>query len=60
MNIVKKDLINKIVIKHQTYFINHLYFTFFKVKKLDQQSKTFKRKTCIFNIFDNQKENKYT
>lgn len=35
--IVRKDLLNQILIKYRINLVNYLYFTFFKIRKLDWQ-----------------------
>lgn len=44
MMAIKRDLIDKIIRKHRTDLVNHLYFIFLEIWKLDQQSKIPKRK----------------
>lgn len=54
MTVVKNDLLHKIVIKHKMNKVNHPYFIFFKIRDLCHQSKWLKKKTRVFNIYDNQ------
>lgn len=37
MTVVRKNLLNKIVVKHRTNLVNHLYFIFPEIWDLDQQ-----------------------
>lgn len=54
MTVVRKDLINKIVVNHRTNFINHLYSILLEIQELNPQSKKYKKKTQIVNIYNNQ------
>lgn len=54
MTVVRKNLLDKIVIEHRTNLVNQLYFLLLKIWDLDQQSKWQKRKTQVFNAYDNQ------
>ena len=54
MTAVRKNLLDKIIVKHRTDLINHSYFIFLKVRDLDQQSKWPRKKLQVFNIYNNQ------
>lgn len=54
MMAVKKDLLDKIILKHRTDLVTHPYFILLEIWNLDQQSKRLERKTQVFNIYDNQ------
>lgn len=45
ITVVKKDLLNKIVVEHITDLINYFYFILLKIQDLDQQLKQPERKT---------------
>lgn len=45
MMVVKKDLLNKIVIEYKTDLVNYSYFIFFEIQDLNQQLKWPERKT---------------
>lgn len=53
MVIVKKNLIDKIVVDNRTDFINQLNFILLEIQELDLQSKIPKKKIQIFNIYNN-------
>lgn len=54
MIIIKKILVDKIMINYKIDLINHSYFILVEIQKLDSQSKKLGKKTCIVNIYDNQ------
>lgn len=49
MIIVKKTLVDKIMVTYQIEFINYLYFMLLEIQDLDFQSKKFWRKIYIVN-----------
>lgn len=51
---MRKDLPDKIVVKHRTDLVNHLYIIFLEIRNLDQQSKWPEKKIRVFNIYNNQ------
>lgn len=53
MTAVRKDLLDKIVVKYMTDLVNHLYFVFLEIWDLNQQTKWPGQKTQVFNVYDN-------
>lgn len=54
MTIVRKNLIDKIMVDHRIDLVNHLYFMLLEIQKLDTQSKRPRRKIWVVNTYDNQ------
>lgn len=59
MMIMRKDLLDKIVIEYRTNLVNNLYFILFEIWNLDQQL-WLDKKMRILNIYDNRVRQKYT
>ncbi len=53
MTVIRKDLLDKIVIEHRTDLVNQPYFIFLKIRDLGQRSKRPGRKTRVLNVYDN-------
>ena len=45
VTVVRKDLLDKIVVEHRTDLVNHPYFVFLEIRDLDKQTKRPGRKT---------------
>ena len=52
MTVVRKNLVDKIVIEHKTDLMNYLYFILLEIQDLDL-SKTLGRNIRVFNVYDN-------
>lgn len=53
MTAVRKDLLDKIIVKYKTDLVNHHYFILVEIQDLDQQLKRLKKKTQVLNIYNN-------
>lgn len=51
--IVKKDILNKVIIKNWTDLISHLYYIIFDSKDHRPGSKKFSRMIKVVNLYDN-------
>lgn len=53
MIIVRKNLVDKIVVDYKIDLVNHLYFMLLEIQRLDPQSKRLGKKTWVVNTYDN-------
>lgn len=53
ITVVKRVLVDKIVVDHRTDLINHPYFILLEIQEIDFQLKKLRKKTCIINAYDN-------
>ena len=53
MTVIKKKLMDKIMVNHKIDLVNHLYLILLEIQKLDPHSKRSGRKIQIVNIYDN-------
>lgn len=60
ITVVRRDLLDKIVVEHKTDLVNHSYFILFEIRELDWQLKRPGRKTRVINIYDNRVGQGYT
>ena len=44
---------DKLVVENRTDLVNHPYFIFLEIRKLDQLSRKHERKTQALNVYDN-------
>lgn len=52
MTIVKKDLLDKILVEHKTELINPSYFVFLEIRDIDQQTKRLGWIIQVLNVYD--------
>lgn len=53
MTVVRRNLLDKIVVEYRIDLINYPYFIFLEIRDLDQQS-LLSKKTQILNVYNNQ------
>lgn len=57
--VIKKDILNKIIIENQTDLVSHSYYIILNIKKLDSISGKYLRKIKVVNLYNNKIGNKY-
>ena len=50
---IRKDILNKVIIENRTDLVSHPYYIALDIKKLNQVSRKYSRKTQIVNLYDN-------
>lgn len=53
MIVVRKNLVDKILVDHKTDLVKHPYFILLEIYELDLRSKKLGKKTQIVNVYDN-------
>ena len=51
--IIKKDILDRVIINNQTNLISYFYCLYLDIKKFDSKTKKNPRKTRIVNLYDN-------
>lgn len=51
--IVRKNILNKTIIRNLTDFVNYFYYIILDITKLETILGRYKRKTKVVNIYDN-------
>lgn len=57
--VVRKDILNKVMIENRTNQVNHLYYITLDIREIDPVTKKYLRKTKIVNLYDNKVGNRY-
>ena len=60
MTVVRKTLVDKIVVNHKINLINYFYFILLEIQEIDSQSKKLGKKTRVVNAYDNRIGRDYT
>ena len=53
LTIVRKDILNKIIIDSQTDLVGHLYYSILDIKKLHPLLRKVLKKTRVVNLYEN-------
>ena len=57
--IIKKDILNKVIIENRTDLISHPYYIILDIREYNPISEKYLKKTRIVNFYDNKIDNGY-